>query len=266
MSERAREILATVDCVYCEDTRTTGRLLKFLGIKADNLRSLHAHNEGRRVKEVLEQLANGASIALVSDAGTPGISDPGTELVAAAHEAGCIVAPVPGPSALSAIMSVSGFPSRGLQFAGFLAKARGARSKKLQERLTTGATLVCFVPARDTLATLQTVAELEPNSLILLGRELTKRYEEVKRLPVADMIEYLSEHSSLKGEVVLAIYCPSGSDDKEDPKFTDSLREATRIMLQGGLSKRDTQRSLAALTGHPKNRVLKWVLEVEEDQ
>jgi len=264
LSDRAKSLLAEVDCVYCEDTRTSGRLLRYLGIEAKELRSLHAHNEHQRIDEIVTRIERGAKIALVSDAGTPGISDPGTELIAHAHDANLRVSPIPGASALSAALSVSGFPARGLEFAGFLPKAKGARARALSHRLKDGVTLVCFVPARDVLVTVEEVAEQAPDSLILLCREMTKKFEEVVRLCALDMVEHLKEHDNLKGEIVLTIHCPSSKRDAGEPEFTAALQSATQIMLDGGLSKRDTQRALAALTGHPKNQVLKWVLQIKE--
>jgi 16S rRNA (cytidine1402-2'-O)-methyltransferase len=263
LSPRAREVLSEVACVYCEDTRTTGRLLSFLGIEAHGLRSLHSHNEGARVDEVLRRLSAGDDLGLASDAGTPGISDPGSRLVAAVHEAGMQVSPVPGPSAVTALLSCAGFPGASFESLGFLPKARGARTKLLASKLRPGAVLLLFVPMRDAAALFKDIAELRGDALCVLGRELTKKHEELVRLEATEMAAELSARERLLGEATVALWLPPDADRPEPEDLLDRARCGAAALLEKGLSRKDTARLVAELCALPRRRATEIVLSVD---
>ncbi|MBX6350207.1 MAG: 16S rRNA (cytidine(1402)-2'-O)-methyltransferase [Clostridia bacterium] len=203
-SPRLLSTLRGASAVYAEDTRRTRELLSAHGIRA-RLVSCHSYNERRRVPEVLARLAAGETVALVTDAGTPGISDPGAAIVRAAAEAGYDVQAVPGPSAVTAALSVSGFPAVPFSFLGFLPRRPGPRRRLLSFWRDTGVTLVLFeAPGR--LAELLTdVADLfGPGHPVVFARELTKRFERVERGPAAEVLRRVSEEVP-RGECTLVI-------------------------------------------------------------
>ncbi len=176
LSPRAREVLASVNLILAEDTRHTGRLLRQLGI-ATPLLSYHEHNEERRVPEVLKHLQQGASVALVSDAGTPLVSDPGFRLVRAAREAGVPVIPVPGPSAVIAALSVSGFPTDRFAFEGFPPRKPGKLKCYLEDLRHEDRTLVFFESVHRVVRFLETLREVWGDVPVFVAREMTKLHE-----------------------------------------------------------------------------------------
>ncbi len=264
LSPRARAVIEAVACLYCEDTRTTGALLRHLGLRAKELRSLHSHNEDQRVQEILRRLQAGADLALCSDAGTPAISDPGTRVVAAAHEAGCSCTPVAGPSAVAALLSVAGLPASRYRFLGFLGKSRGAQRKALAAALRGPEVAVLYLPMRDSAAILSLVAELAPEALCVLGRELTKVHEELLRMPAAALRDELLSRDKLLGEATLAIWPEAGAFEIEGCWDPARLKTHAAWLLAQGVSRRDAQRALAELTGRSKRETLGWVLEADE--
>jgi 16S rRNA (cytidine1402-2'-O)-methyltransferase len=181
LSPRAAEVLRSVDLVLAEDTRRTGTLLEHVGSRVRQ-RSLHEHNERDRIDEVLALLEEGQQIALVSDAGTPVVSDPGFRLVAAAGEAGMRIEPIPGPSAMLAALAVSGLPSDRVVFEGFLPRKGRARADRLAELGNEARTIVLFVSPHRAAADLADLAEsLGADRPAIVARELTKLHEEVLR-------------------------------------------------------------------------------------
>jgi 16S rRNA (cytidine1402-2'-O)-methyltransferase len=204
LSPRARDTLAAVDVVACEDTRHTGRLLAHLGLDC-RLLSLHEHNERRRVDEILDRLARGESVALVSDAGTPLLSDPGYLVVRAAAEAGYRVEALPGASAVLAALVSSALPPYPFTFLGFPPPKSGRRRTFYRRWVDADHTLVVFESPHRIAASLDdAVAELgdRPASLC---RELTKMHEEVLRGSLTELRSTVAERGSLKGEIVLVI-------------------------------------------------------------
>lgn len=205
VSERFKEVITSVDVVLCEDTRTTGKLLSLLNIRAKKLVSYHEHNELKKAGQVIEWLKQGLDVALLSDAGTPLVSDPGYRIVRAARTEGIEVYPVPGPSAVIAALSVSGLPTDKFLFAGFVPKKQGAR-KKIWELLTqTGITGVVFVPARSLQKVLVEVREYMEDPEICVCREMTKVHEEYLFGRCSEVLEMLESRSGIKGEVTLVI-------------------------------------------------------------
>jgi 16S rRNA (cytidine1402-2'-O)-methyltransferase len=264
LSPRARACMSQVSILYCEDTRTTRQLLERLSMGVQSMRSLHAHNEEARIQEIIDQIESGNSVAIVSDAGTPCISDPGSSVIAAVHKAGLPVCPIPGPSAPIALLSAAGLPGSRHRFLGFLPKARGARIKVIAQEFRPGEALVCFIPCRDLVSFLTDVKELLPEVDVVLGRELTKTYEEIIRSDIDTLLQDLSNRDSIKGEATVAFWAPAKVEEQESLELQNKILESARILLDGGLSRKDAQKSIALLTGISKRRALELVLQVSE--
>ncbi len=204
ITQRAIDVLAGVDMVACEDTRRTGLLLKRSGVSTRMI-SYHEHNKLKRTPELLEMMRQGKRVALVSDAGTPGVSDPGFYLIRAAVERSVRVIPVPGASALLAALVVSGLPCDRFAFEGFLPKRAGRRRKRLQELAEEPRTMVFFEPARRIRRFLGELSELwGEERMVVIGRELTKMHEDVIRGRLGEVLERLQERE-LKGETVVVV-------------------------------------------------------------
>lgn len=201
---RAVEVLRNVSAVLCEDTRVSGFLLRNAGILTP-LVSFHAHNEHERVDRVIDRLKSGESIALISDAGTPAISDPGYLLIHAAHAAGITVSPVPGVSAAIAALSVSGLPTDRFCFEGFLPQKKG-RKKRISALSGETRTLIFYEsPHRILKLLLELAAVFGPNRRCTLCREITKKFEEIRPGTLESIHTILSERSEIKGEIVLVV-------------------------------------------------------------
>jgi 16S rRNA (cytidine1402-2'-O)-methyltransferase len=204
LTERARALLGAVDLVACEDTRTTGVLLAHLGLRRE-LVAYHEHNEIEASVRLVERLGAGASIALVSDAGTPGLSDPGFRLVRACRRRGLPVVPVPGPAALTAVLSASGLPTNGFLFAGFLAPKASARTAFYQRYRDFEYTLALYESChRIAKAVDDIVATLGEGRVICVAKEVTKLHETFWVGPAGGVQARLAQ-ASLKGEFVLLI-------------------------------------------------------------
>jgi 16S rRNA (cytidine1402-2'-O)-methyltransferase len=206
LSERAREILRSVSLIAAEDTRHTGVLLKHFGIQTPQV-SLHEHNEQQRSGGIIERLQQGASVALVSDAGTPGINDPGFELVRAAAAAGCEILAVPGPCAAIAALSIGGLPTDRFCFEGFLPARGAARRKRLQSLAAEARTLVLYEAphrVRETLEDCAAVFGGERNATV--AREITKLHETTYRGSLRALLERAASDADFgRGEIVLLI-------------------------------------------------------------
>ena len=206
LSERAREILRSVSLIAAEDTRHTGVLLKHFGIQTPQV-SLHEHNEQQRSGGIIERLQQGASVALVSDAGTPGINDPGFELVRAAAAAGCEILAVPGPCAAIAALSIGGLPTDRFCFEGFLPARGAARRKRLQSLAAEARTLVLYEAphrVRETLEDCTAVFGGERNATV--AREITKLHETTYRGSLRELLEREGSDADFgRGEIVLLI-------------------------------------------------------------
>jgi 16S rRNA (cytidine1402-2'-O)-methyltransferase len=200
---RALRTLKDCDVVAAEDTRHTGRLLKHFGISKPLL-SYFQFNEARRSEEILERLRRGEKVALVTDAGTPGISDPGERVVKAALKAGFRVEPVPGPCALVAALTASGLSTDEFHFIGFLPHKSGQRRKKLERLQETPGTLVLYESPYRLEKLLLELQEVFPQRQIVLARELTKRFEEYLQGTAAELLSIV-QHRTLKGEFVVLV-------------------------------------------------------------
>ena len=207
ISYRAVKILEGVDCIAAEDTRTSGVLLAHLGIKKPMV-SYHSHNEQRRVEELVERLQDGEAVAVVTDAGTPSISDPAFSLVRAAVDAGIRVIPIPGASALLAALVASGLPTDRFVFEGFLPVKKG-RATRLQRLAEEPRTIVLYEAPHRVERTLRDLAETLGDRHAVLARELTKKFEEIRRGVLSDLLEGVRRKPP-KGEMVIVIQGANG--------------------------------------------------------
>ncbi|HLM95321.1 MAG TPA: 16S rRNA (cytidine(1402)-2'-O)-methyltransferase [Acidimicrobiales bacterium] len=251
LSPRAVETLAQADLVCCEDTRRTRGLLTHAGLKGVRLLSLHGHNEMARVEAVLAQLAEGRTVAVVSDAGTPTVSDPGSRLVSAALAAGASVTTVPGPSAALAALVVSGLPTDRFCFEGFLPR-RGADRRRRIEAVTGDArTVVLFEAPGRLAATLRDLLEAcGPARRVVVARELTKLHEEVWRGALADACRTFAERE-VRGEIVVVVAGdPESGRAPNDADVVDALRGR----LEAGDSLRDAAGTVAQSMGVSRRR------------
>lgn len=244
---RAVETLKAVAAVLAEDTRHSRHLMDRYGITTA-LEPYHEHNEARMTPRLVQRLRNGESLALVSDAGTPLLSDPGARLVRAAADAGVEVVAVPGASALLAALVVSGLPAARFTFFGFLPRKGREREAALAELADLGHTAVLYeAPLRvaETLADVARVAGEGREAVV--ARELTKQYEEVRRGTAGELARYYAE-SPARGEMVILVAGaePAGPDE-------GALRERARALRAGGASARDVARALVEEQGAPRN-------------
>jgi 16S rRNA (cytidine1402-2'-O)-methyltransferase len=252
---RAIRVLGDVDVIAAEDTRTTRKLLSHHGIRTP-LVSYHEHNEVVRTPELLSRIEAGESVALVSEAGTPSISDPGYRLVEACISARIAVEPVPGPSALLAAVVVSGLPSDAFVFEGFLPRRGAERRKRLAELATERRTVVVFEAPHRLDATLTDMVELlGGDRRAALCRELTKLHEEVRRESLADLAASV-RNKPVKGELVLVI---EGAVDAEPD--LDAATDEALARVTAGDSVREATRAVAQERGVPRRALYDRVLE-----
>lgn len=265
---RCGEVLSTVDAVLAEDTRRARILLQHLGVQRQ-LTSLHAHNERQRTNEVVEELLAGRSLALLTDAGTPAISDPGAFLVQAAHAAGVPVCPLPGASALSCALSAAGFAHEVAQalFVGFVPRSGKERRASLKQLHAFLGVVVLFESPHRVAATLAELAEAEPEREACVCRELTKQYEEIRRAPLRELAAWSTAHT-MRGEFTLVLgpkpVAPAASADGEDEAAGAALGldEALRACMAAGLHTRDAAAAVAAIYGRPRRALYRRALEL----
>jgi 16S rRNA (cytidine1402-2'-O)-methyltransferase len=200
LAPRVLEVLTSARVVLCEDTRHTRKLFAASDCDAPELWSCHAHNEMERSHQVLEMLSKGMDVAIVSDAGTPGISDPGGRIVEAVHAAGQEVKVVPGPSSVIAALSASGFPASPFHFIGFPPRKMGALRARLLGALKQESTFVLLESGKRAGRLLTLLAELAPEREVVIGRELTKVHEQITRVSLSE-----TDFGPLRGEVVLVV-------------------------------------------------------------
>lgn len=212
---RALKILESVDAVACEDTRHTALLLSRYDMKKRTL-ACHAHNEEASSKGIISLLEQGLNVAYCSDAGTPGISDPGSRLAENVRAAGFDVVPIPGASAVITLLSAAGNVGRTFTFEGFLSPKKGRRTKRLSELLSRGETFVFYESPFRIVKTLKEIDELAPSCRIAMGRELTKAFEEILVAPVSEVIASLEKRDSVKGEFAVAVCPKAGCDDNAE--------------------------------------------------
>ncbi len=223
ITHRAIETLRSVDLIACEDTRHTGKLLKAYDIKAKKL-SYHQHNENERAVELREMLLAGQSIALVSDAGTPSVSDPGFAIIREAIAVGASVIPIPGAAAFVAAVTASGLDTRSIYFGGFLPPRRAERQKRFAQVKDIPATLVFYETPLRLVRALEDAASVLGNRKAAVARELTKMHEEIQRGTLTELKKLFEEHANLRGELVLVI-----DDESAESVFTEDEQLIRRV-------------------------------------
>lgn len=248
---RALATLEQADLIACEDTRVTGKLLAFYGIAA-RMTPYHEHNAARAGAALLRHLERGQAVALVSDAGTPLISDPGYRLVNACHDAAIPVTVIPGATAPIAALAVSGLPSDRFLFAGFLPVKQAARRKTLQEFCSVRATLVLFESPRRLAASLGDMAEVLGQRKAAVTRELTKFFEEVRRDTLEGLARHYREAGPPKGEVVIVV-APADKSAVQAADVADIDAQLSAALTTLGV--RDAAAKVAAATGVSKREL-----------
>lgn len=259
LSPRAARLLGEVDLVAAEDTRRTGRLLRHAGADARQV-SLHEHNEDAMVERLVAELAAGRSVALVSDAGTPLISDPGYRLIAAARDAGIEVTPIPGPCAAIAALSVSGLPVDRFCFEGFLPSKKAARDARLDGLRHERRSIVFYEAVHRIRQTLGELADaLGADRPAFLGREISKLHEQNLRGTLGGLLDAIRNGQvAEKGEFVIVVQGGSG-DAAADPTADVLLRRLLPL-----LSGKQAVEIVAEVTGEPRNRIYRRMLELRE--
>lgn len=254
---RALDVLSAVDLIYAEDTRVSAVLLARHGVTT-RPQALHAHNEARRVSEVIAALAAGRSVALITDAGTPAISDPGARIVRAVREAGWRVVPVPGPSAVVAALSAAGILASHFLFAGFLPTRRGERDALLQSLATLDAALVFYEAPHRVAKTVDALLEaLGGERMLVVARELTKAFETIAAMPLADAPAWLAADANReRGEFVLIVDAPVAAAPATDAVDAGALRWIDALVAEMPPSR--AAQVVARMTGAPRDALYRY--------
>ena len=255
VSQRALAVLAAADIIACEDTRHSRRLLDAYSIDRPLL-PLHQHNERGAAQALLQRLQEGANVALVSDAGTPLVSDPGALLTRLAHEAGIRICPVPGASSVMAALSASGLPADRFQFAGFIPAKAGERQRFFAEFAAAAQTTIFFETPHRIAESLAAMAEIFDGARrLVVARELTKQFEQIALLTVASAPAWLAEDDNRqRGEFVLLLEAAAEQEAADWQPLAEDLRAA-------GLSAKDTAALVAKHTGANKKAVYQYLLD-----
>ncbi len=253
MTYRAVETLRSVSHIACEDTRQTRKLLDHFGL-AGHLVSYHEHNEAARTSEILDWLESGLSVALVSDAGTPLISDPGFRVVRAAVERGLTVVPIPGVSAVIAALSASGLPTDEFRFCGFLPRKQGERRRRLESLAGEEMTMAFYEAPHRIIETLRDIEETLFDPPVVAARELTKLHEEFLRGPASEVRTTLEKRDAVKGEFTVLV----GRSERRAPT-DEPVADAVKRWEATGLARMDAIKAVARERGLPKRDVYRIV-------
>ncbi len=266
ISERVLETLRSVDIIAAEDTRNSLKLLNHFGIKVP-LTSYHEYNKYDKANELIDKMADGKSVALITDAGTPAISDPGEVLADMCHNAGIRVTSLPGPCALVTALSMSGMPSRRFVFEGFLPSDKKERKRILEELKDETRTIILYEAPHHLKTTLAQLYETLGDRRIALCRELTKKFEQTIRMRMAEAAVYY-EDKEPKGEYVLIIEGRSQSlvdEKKADAWRQKDINEHMALYESEGLDRKEAMKKVAADRGMSKRDVYRQLLEKEEN-
>ncbi len=256
---RALQILKSADIIACEDTRVTSKLLAIHGVFKP-LKPYHEHNAGRVRPDFIKRLKNGETVALVSDAGTPLISDPGYGLLQACISEGIFVTALPGPSSALTALVLSGLPTNRFLFAGFPPSRSGGRRKVYRELASVPASLIFMESPRRLAAALADMLEILGPRHAAIGRELTKKFEEVRRGPLSELAAHYKAEGAPKGEVTIVVAPPEKDNREIAPEDLDNkLRKALR-----GASVRDAATKISFETGLPRSRLYERALELKK--
>ena len=258
LTRRAEEILRTVPWVAAEDTRHSGPLLKQLGAVARTIPA-HQHNEHEAAAKIVEKLQAGEAVALISDAGTPGISDPGARIVAAVRAAGCKVIPLPGPCAATTALSGSGLLDEHFLFYGFLPSKGGQRRQILDDLREYPCALVFYEAPHRVLETVADLASVLGERTLVIGRELTKLFESIHSCPLGEALDWLKgDPNRQRGEFVLMVSgAPADADDGEGERVL-------KLLLADGLPVKQAAKLASVITGAAKNALYERALELKE--
>ena len=255
---RAQRILGEVDLVACEDTRRTGKLFELLAIMRPILVSLFDHNEARRTPQILDAMRSGSSVALVSDAGTPTISDPGYRLVSAAIAEDLPVVPIPGACAVTTALCAAGLPTNQFRFMGFAPAKGGALTRFLAETSAVRETLIFYVgPHHLERFLASAVEQLGPDRPAVICRELTKRFEEFRRGRLAELS---ADPGVIRGEIVVVI----GGASEEDSLGEVDVEAVVEEILGEGMSTSKAAKALAKRTGLSREEAYRFLVERRE--
>jgi 16S rRNA (cytidine1402-2'-O)-methyltransferase len=262
---RALRILGEADLIAAEDTRRTRKLLTHYDIHTP-LISYHEHNKHAKTPGLIEKLKGGAVVALVSDAGMPGISDPGHDLIKSAIEQNIPISIVPGPSSISSALVLSGLTTDEFHFAGFLPRKKGERTRRLISLLECDATLVLFEAPNRVLSLLEAIAEITPQRHVAVARELTKKFEQVVRASASEAVAYFSEHEPRGEFVVVVEACGEAGEIIQKPEASapkDIGAYVEKAMREEGLSKKEAMRKAAKEMNISRRDVYKALLETD---
>lgn len=251
---RALRVLREADLIACEDTRQTGKLLAHFGVDKPMV-SYHEHNEAARAQELVAKLEGGANIALVSDAGTPLVSDPGYRLVTAAIGAGIPVVPIPGAAAVLGALSAAGLPTDAFRFCGFLPPKGGPRKKALEELRGETCTLVFYEAPHRIVDALSDVSAVYGERPVVVARELTKLHEEFLRGTAEEVRAQLATRPSVKGEITLLI-----GKGRSAALPANSVEDAVRELEEKGVPRMDAIKQVARERGLSKREVYKQIM------
>jgi 16S rRNA (cytidine1402-2'-O)-methyltransferase len=258
ISERLRSTLELVDVVYAEDTRRTGKLLGHLGINVP-MRSMFSGNESERTGEMLERLEGGEKVALVSDAGMPSVSDPGADAVRLAHAAGIAVTVIPGPSAVTTAMALSGFAGDRFVFEGFLPRKGAERHRRIQSFVDEDRPIVLFVSPHRLVTDLEALGKaLGSARQLVVTRELTKLHEEVWNGSLSEAIDHWGGTAG-RGEFSVVI----GPAEKRPDDFEETVA-AAKALIESGESASAAAREAAGGSGHPRREIYEALLKSQE--
>lgn len=257
LTRRAEDVLRAVPWVAAEDTRHSGPLLKQIGSPARTLPA-HRHNENEAAARIVDKLRGGESVALISDAGTPGISDPGARIVAAVRAAGCKVVPLPGPSAVTTALSASGLLDEHFLFYGFLPNKGGQRRQAIEELRDYPCALVFYEAPHRVLETVADLAAILGERTLVIARELTKLFESIHSGPLTAALDWLQEDPNRqRGEFVLLVSgAPAGNDDGEGERVL-------KLLLADGLPVKQAAKLASAITGAAKNALYERALALK---
>ena len=256
---RAIKVLGEVDLIAAEDTRETGKLLAYHKIK-NNLISYHEHNETRRTPELINKLEKGLSLALVSDAGTPSVSDPGYRLINEAITENIRIIPVPGVSAATAALSASGLATDSFIFIGFTTKKKEKRKKQLKKLADENKTIIFYESPRRVLSFLDEIIEIMGDRYAVLAREMTKRYEEFIRGLLSEIQNNLKKRSSIKGEITLLV---AGNDSSARVSMDAVRADIVKCLKVKGTRLSELARILSKKYDLPKNVIYDEALKIK---
>jgi 16S rRNA (cytidine1402-2'-O)-methyltransferase len=267
VSQRLLSTLKEVDLIACEDTRRTQKLLNYFSIK-QRLISYHEHNEKKRTEELLAKLTAGASIALVSDAGMPGISDPGQILVTAALQAGIEVIPIPGPSAFLAALVVSGLDISSFSFQAFIPRSGKERTQFLEKLALRTETTVFYESPYRLKETLIDLKEFSPELAArkaMIAREITKLHEEKYYGTIAELAAEITQ-LEIKGEIVIAVAGRQASEFEKEGWEDLTILDHLQLLIASGMTKKQAIKKVASLRDLPKSKVYKEAIAIKADQ